>query len=124
MRSLAHRTALAAALLACFADPAAARAQGGTVTGTVVESPSGRPLAAVTVTLRSAADTTRAVGASTDAAGRFRIVNVAPGTYTLQAGRLGFSPYRRADVAVRAGSQSWGRSSSPPPPCSWRRCGW
>ena len=108
MRSLAHRAALAAALLACFADPAAARAQGGTVTGTVVESPSGRPLAAVTVTLRSAADTTRAVGASTDAAGRFRIVNVAPGTYTLQAARLGFSPYRRAGVAVQAGESELG----------------
>lgn len=102
MRSLDLRAGVAAALLALFAAPAAARAQGGTVTGTVVEAPSGRPLPAATVTLRSAADTTRAFGGTTDAAGRFRIANVAPGRYTLRATRLGFSAYRRADVAVTA----------------------
>ncbi|HEX6041830.1 TonB-dependent receptor domain-containing protein, partial [Longimicrobium sp.] len=102
MRSLDLRAGIAAALLALFAAPAAARAQAGTVTGTVVESPSGRPLPAATVTLRSAADSTRAFGGTSDAEGRFRIVNVAPGTYTLQATRLGYSAYRRAGVAVTA----------------------
>ncbi|HEX6911823.1 MAG TPA: carboxypeptidase regulatory-like domain-containing protein, partial [Longimicrobium sp.] len=100
MRSLHLRAGLAAALLALFAAPAAARAQAATVTGTVVESPSGRPLAAVTVTLRSAADSTRAFGGTTDAAGRFRISNVAPGSYTLQAALLGYGTHRRAGVAV------------------------
>lgn len=102
MRSLDLRAGIAAALLALFAAPAAARAQAGTVTGTVVESPSGRPLPAATVTLRGAADSTRAFGATSDAAGRFRIANVAPGRYTLQATRLGYSAYRRADVTVTA----------------------
>lgn len=102
MRSLDLFAALAAALLAFFALPAAARAQAGVVTGTVVEAPSGRPLASATVTLRSAADTTRAAGGTTDAQGRFRIAGVAPGRYALQATLLGYSAYRRADVAVGA----------------------
>lgn len=108
MRSLHPRAALLGALLALFALPLAARAQAGAVTGTVVESPSGRPLAAVTVTLRSAADSTRVAGATTDAAGRFRIAGVAPGSYTLQASLLGYSPYRRAEVAVAAGGADLG----------------
>jgi hypothetical protein len=102
MRLLDPRAIMLAALLALFAAPAALRAQAGTVTGTVVESPSGRPLAAATVTLRSAADSTRAAGGTTDAAGRFRIANVAAGRYTLTATLLGHAPYRRADVAVGA----------------------
>ena len=101
MRSLHLRAGLLA-LLALVAAPAAARAQAATVTGTVVEAASGRPLASVTVTLRSTADSTRAAGGTTDAAGRFRIANVAPGRYTLQAALLGYTPHRRADVAISA----------------------
>jgi len=107
MRPLLLRAGFGA-LLALHALPAAARAQAVTVTGTVVESPSGRPLASATVTLRSAADSTRAVGGTTDAAGRFRIANVAPGRYTLQAALLGYGSYRRADVSVAAGSADLG----------------
>ncbi len=108
MRSLIFRAGLLAALLALFASPALS-AQAGTVTGTVVEAPSGRPLAAVTVTLRSAADSSRAVGGTTDAAGRFRIANVAAGRYALQASLLGYSAHRRADVAIAAEGTDLGR---------------
>ncbi|HEX2206778.1 MAG TPA: TonB-dependent receptor [Longimicrobium sp.] len=93
---------LALAAVAALAFAPAAAAQNGTLTGTVVESPSGRPLAAVNVTLRAAGDTSAVAGASTDAAGRFRIV-AAPGTYTLQAARLGYSSARRSGVTVSAG---------------------
>lgn len=108
MRSLNLRAGALAALLALAAAPAAARAQAGVVTGTVVESPSGRPLAAATVTLRSAADSTRAAGGTTDAAGRFRISGVAPGQYALQVTLLGYSPLRRAGVAVAAAGADLG----------------
>jgi Outer membrane protein beta-barrel family/Carboxypeptidase regulatory-like domain/TonB-dependent Receptor Plug Domain len=93
------------ALLALFALPCAARAQGGTVTGTVVESGSARPLPAVTVTLRSPSDSARA---TTDASGRFRLQNVRAGSYTVQAALLGYDTYRRAGVAVGAGSTDLG----------------
>jgi outer membrane receptor protein involved in Fe transport len=92
-----------AALLAGLAAPAAAAAQQGTVTGTVVESPSGRPLPSVVVTLRAAGDTSAVAGASSDQAGRFRIA-VRPGTYTLQAARLGYSTARRPGVTVSGGA--------------------
>ena len=91
-----------AALLALPLAHAAAHAQAGTVTGTVVEAPALRPLPAVRVTLRSAADTSRVAGGTTDAEGRFRIQGLAAGRYTLQASRLGFAAYRRADVVVPA----------------------
>ena len=92
-----------AAALAMAAAPGVAAAQAGTVTGTVVESPSGRPLAAVSVALRAGTDTARVAGGVTDASGRFRIT-VAPGRYALQASLLGYSTLRRADVVVAAGA--------------------
>jgi iron complex outermembrane receptor protein len=93
-----------AALAVMLAAPRTAWAQAGTVTGTVVETPSGRPLAAVSVALRAGTDTARVAGAVTDAAGRFRITGVAPGRYALQAALLGYSTARRADVVVAAGA--------------------
>jgi outer membrane receptor protein involved in Fe transport len=101
MRFLKMRALMA--LLAVFAAPVLAAAQQGTVTGTVVESPSGRPLAAVLVALRAPGDTSAVAGATTDAAGRFRIV-AAPGRYALTASRLGYNTYRRAEVVVAAGA--------------------
>ncbi|HEU4883140.1 MAG TPA: carboxypeptidase regulatory-like domain-containing protein, partial [Longimicrobium sp.] len=102
MRFSKSYTGVFAALAAALAFSTPAAAQNGTVTGTVVESPSGRPLPAVSVTLRVAGDTTTVAGANTDAAGRFRIA-VAPGTYTLQASRLGYGSGRRPGVSVTAG---------------------
>jgi outer membrane receptor protein involved in Fe transport len=93
-RMLAFSAALAAL-------PAAAHAQAGTVTGTVVEAANGRPLASVRVTLHPAGDTSAVAGAQTDAAGRFRI-QAAPGRYSLRAALLGYSPHR-ADAVVPAG---------------------
>jgi hypothetical protein len=93
---------LFAALFAALATSTPAAAQNGTVTGTVVESPSGRPLPAANVTLRAAGDTSAVAGANTDATGRFRIV-APPGTYTLQVSRLGYGSARRPGVTVSAG---------------------
>ncbi|MBW3656988.1 MAG: carboxypeptidase regulatory-like domain-containing protein, partial [Gemmatimonadetes bacterium] len=94
---LGRMLALSAALATL---PVAAHAQAGTVTGTVVEAASGRPLASVRVTLHAAGDTSAVAGAQTDAAGRFRI-RAAPGRYTLRAALLGHSPHR-ADAVVPA----------------------
>ncbi|MBW3569513.1 MAG: TonB-dependent receptor [Gemmatimonadetes bacterium] len=103
MRFSKSHPGILAALAAAVAFSAPAAAQNGTVTGTVVESPSGRPLAAATVTLRAPGDTAAVAGATTDAAGRFRI-QVAPGTYALQASRLGYTTARRAGVTVAGGA--------------------
>lgn len=102
MRSLHYFGRGLAALLVTLAAPRALAAQTGTVTGTVVESPSGRPLASVTVALRTGTDTARVAGGTTDATGRFRITGVRPGSYALQASLLGYATVRRAGVVVPA----------------------
>jgi outer membrane receptor protein involved in Fe transport len=96
-------TATLAALAAALVSFAPAAAQQGTVTGTIAEAPAGRPLAAVTVTLQAAGDTSAVARAVTDQAGRFRLQAPA-GTYTLLASRLGFTSHRRPNVAVAAGA--------------------
>ena len=93
------RSSTFAAALAAVLAAGAAQAQTAAVTGTVVDAATSRPLAAATVTLRADGDSARAV---TDAEGRFRMARVAPGTYTLQAARIGYATLTRADVAVPA----------------------
>jgi TonB-linked SusC/RagA family outer membrane protein len=80
------------------AQPPAAR---GRVAGAVTDSLGGRPLAAVQVTLAG----TR-LGAVTDSTGRYTITNVPPGTYTVEARRLGFAPAVRRGVVVVAGGEA------------------
>jgi outer membrane receptor protein involved in Fe transport len=91
----AGRAAVAAAVLAVFAHPAAAQQAGG-VEGTVTAQGSGAPLAGVSVRVDGAAPVV------SDAAGRFRIPAVAPGSHTLVAARLGLATATRA-VTVAAG---------------------
>ncbi|HEU4558045.1 MAG TPA: carboxypeptidase regulatory-like domain-containing protein, partial [Longimicrobium sp.] len=92
-----------AVLALAAAAPAAAHAQEGTVTGTVVDAASGRPVAAAAITLRSAADTSRTLRGVVATDGRFRVTGAAPGTYTLLASALGYAPQRRPSVVVPAG---------------------
>lgn len=89
-------TFLAAAIVVVLA-PAAAVAQ-SRITGTVVDASGGTPLPGANVLLT---DTQH--GAATDEAGRFVIVDVAPGTYTVEASMIGFAP-RREDITVTGDS--------------------
>lgn len=84
------RTTLVLAALALFA-PLAARAQAtATVTGTVSDSTSGRPISMVQVVL---VGTTR--GGVTDEAGRYTIRGVDAGTFQVRAQRIGYRPTTR-----------------------------
>ena len=74
-------------------------AQGvGRITGTVTDSASGRPIADVAITVGG----TRA-GGTTDAQGRFSIVNVPAGPRTLDARRIGYQPAVGRAVTVPDG---------------------
>lgn len=86
----------------CLASAVPAAAQGGAVTGTVVDAASGRPLASANVTLRSLADSARVVRGQTGAEGRFRLP-AAAGRWMLQASSIGHAPLRR-EVDVAAGA--------------------
>lgn len=82
LRGSALRTALAACLVVLAAGTAVA--QGGAVTGTVVEETSGRPLAGARVAVEG---TNRAV--ATDARGRFTITGLTGTEVRLQASFVG-----------------------------------
>ena len=86
------KTAGAAWLLAVvpLLLPVAARAQGtATVRGMVADSLGGQPLAGLAVALDG-----QPGGTATDALGRFRLVGVAAGSYTLRVGGLGYRAQR------------------------------
>lgn len=75
------------AVLAALVIPAPLVAQ--TVAGVVVDSASGRPIAGVTIMLRSARDSVFVRGSVTDDAGRFTIPLVRPDTLLITARRIG-----------------------------------
>jgi iron complex outermembrane recepter protein len=72
---------------------------GGTITGRVTDSKTGKGLAQATLLLEGVAR-----GATSDDSGAYRIKDVAPGTYTLDARFLGYVEVRRT-VTVVEGQQ-------------------
>lgn len=88
---------VAQALFFAF-SAAAARAQSGRVTGMVTDSAGAYPVSGVNISIPGSN-----VGALTGDDGRFTIAGVAPGTYTVEARRLGYTPGRRTGVVVNAG---------------------
>jgi len=73
-----------------------ALAQSGKITGKVVDAETGEPLTGATVALKG---TTR--GSIVDLDGNYLLLNVAPGTYTLEARFIGYSTLTVEEVIVR-----------------------
>ncbi|HEX5435734.1 MAG TPA: SusC/RagA family TonB-linked outer membrane protein [Gemmatimonadaceae bacterium] len=97
-RSLRIICTLCASLLAAaVARPVAAQRQTGTITGTVTNARTQQPLSAVSVYL----DGTR-LGTITGDDGKYSILNVPAGTYTLRARRIGFGSVSNS-ITVQAG---------------------
>jgi len=71
-------------------------AQSGRIVGKVVEKGTGEPMIGATVGIQG---TTR--GAIVDLDGRYQLLNVAPGTYTLEARLIGFATAIVQEVIVR-----------------------
>ena len=69
----------------------------GKITGTVTDNTSGTPLVSASIAL----DGTR-LGTVTDDEGRFFILTVPPGTYTLRATYIGYAVYVIEEVRVSA----------------------
>ena len=86
------------ALLLILFVATTARAQTGRITGIISDSAQGFPVAGVNVAVTG----TTFGGVSSDN-GRYTIAAVLPGTYTLEARRLGYAPVRREGVVVTAG---------------------
>jgi outer membrane receptor for ferrienterochelin and colicins len=83
--------------LMAFSIPAAA--QTGSISGRVTTG--GKGVVAATV---QAASGLRASGATTDENGNYRITGLQPGTYTVTAKHLGYSPVTSANVSVGSGA--------------------
>src|SRR5512133_4375792 len=77
---------------------ATANAHTGRITGIISDSAAGFPVSGVNAAVVGA---TR--GAQSGDNGRYTIAGVPPGTYTLEARRLGYAPVRRQGVVVTAG---------------------
>ena len=83
---------------ALFVGVARAEAQTGRISGTVKDSTANFPVGGANVAI---VGTT--LGTATADDGRYVITGVQPGTYTVEARRLGYAPVRRAGVVVAAG---------------------
>jgi hypothetical protein len=97
------RTAVfGAILLVCLAAPAPVAAQGGdgSLRGTVRDEQGGA-IPGVTITATSPALIAPAVAVS-ESDGTYRLVNLPPGTYTVQAEIQGFTTFRREGILLRA----------------------
>lgn len=86
---------LATLLGALLAPIAAAHAQTGKLTGIVTDDETGRPIEGAAVTVQGTT-----LGALTDARGRYFIIQVPPGRYSLQGRRIGYQSVIQTDVAV------------------------
>src|SRR5262252_1668693 len=95
---------LAALLIAAFAAaPLVAQVDKATITGTVTDS-SGASLVGAKVLAKNI-DTGIEQSAVTDNQGRYRMADVAIGTYQVQASKEGFQTVVRKGVALTIGSQ-------------------
>ncbi|HET6568413.1 MAG TPA: TonB-dependent receptor, partial [Rhodothermales bacterium] len=82
-------------LLALLLPVSAALAQSGKIAGRVTDGGTGEPLPGVAVTIEG---TTQ--GALTDVDGYYTILNVRPGTYSLKAAFIGYTPAIKENVRV------------------------
>ena len=86
--------------LAALAPPALAAAQGtASVTGRVVDSATAQPVAGVRVSIVGSA-----LGRETDRDGRYLLTNLAAGSVTLRAQRIGYAPVDRTVTLVDGGT--------------------
>jgi hypothetical protein len=99
------RRVLCIAVAACWAlvpDAAFGQIQTGTISGVVMDA-GGGVLPGVTVEASSPALIEKVRTATTDGEGIYRVINLAPGTYTVTFTLSGFSTVRREELELSAG---------------------
>ncbi|HET7457120.1 MAG TPA: TonB-dependent receptor [Gemmatimonadaceae bacterium] len=98
MHQVSWRRVIAAAVIAGVAlvVPRVSHAQTGKISGVVTDAQSGQPIEGVQVRV-----TGTGYGALTQANGRYFIISVPPGTYTVEARRIGYQSSSTSGVQVR-----------------------
>ena len=101
-----HRSACALMLLVlCLAfgvNPAAAQSTTDGAIGGLVKDPNGAVVPNATVTVRNEG-TNKESTTTSDDEGRFRVVQLQPGNYTVTIGVTGFAPFSQQNVVVEVG---------------------
>lgn len=97
-------TLLAAGLVLLLGAPALAQTTTGSISGTIV-STDGSALPGVTVEV-SGENLQGVRSVTSDANGRFRVINLPPGNYQVTYRLEGFSPVEEDDVSVRIGTDT------------------
>lgn len=91
-----RKTALAAvAVIAAFVAPRVVSAQSGTLTGKVIDKASKAPLENVQVVVKGSLN-----GTQTKANGTYTILGIPPGTYTVEAKRIGYQGVEVQGVVI------------------------
>src|SRR5579884_1255916 len=102
MHNIRVRHALVAATIALAMLVQVTWALAGTtggISGTLIDTASGKPLASATIT---AISPSQSANTTTDAGGHFSFLNLAPDTYTVSATKSGYAPMSLAGVTVFA----------------------
>lgn len=110
---LTRAAALCAALIVAYSTSgaqggapsgavAAAPAPSGQIRGRIVETSSGAPVNAGSITVRRSVDTSFVGGALPEPDGSFRVNGLKPGRYTVRFRAIGFAPLVRSDVVISA----------------------
>lgn len=97
MRAFGRRMWFFATLLgvAITAPITTAQAQTGKLTGTVTDAETGKPVEGVAVVIQGTT-----LGSNTNASGRYFIIQVPPGSYSVQARRIGFQSVTATNVSI------------------------
>ena len=98
MRQIRQQFVVKAAVLAAIAlfAPRIAAAQTGKLTGVVTDAQSGQPIEGVQIQVQGTG-----LGALTQANGRYVIISVPPGRYTVLARRIGYQPAEQVGTDIR-----------------------
>ncbi|MDQ8159284.1 MAG: TonB-dependent receptor, partial [Gemmatimonadota bacterium] len=81
--------------MALAAPITTAQAQTGKLTGVVTDAETGKPVEGVSVVIQGTT-----LGSNTNASGRYFIIQVPPGSYSVQARRLGFQSVTATNVTI------------------------
>jgi outer membrane receptor protein involved in Fe transport len=75
------------------------------VNGTIIDSASKKPLDYASIAIIRQADNKTVEGMQTDATGKFQFSSIAPGTYIVRVGFVGYRRYERRNITLTAGQQ-------------------
>lgn len=88
-------------LFVCLLSGLLSTAQTGSITGTVTDANTFKPIPSATIAIASTDKST-----ATDSLGRYRIQGIIPGTYTINVSVVGYQPVSKFNIVVSSGNEN------------------